>query len=152
MCIFSNDVSLDIASSLMKPCKFIKMNNARAECMCSTCRSNRFAHLICKFSTFSCCCHRHYGVLASIGNWRFDNGNVNDNATNQWFDLTTRQQDLTTATSMTTPQINDLIGWMKKNNRAARAALFLVHCFVVVCQTTTWNFHIWGSDDNGSSQ
>ena len=32
----------------------------------------------------------------------------------------------------TTPQINDLIGWMKKNNRAARAARFLVQCFDVV--------------------
>ena len=56
---------------------------------------------------------------------------------------------------MTKPQINDLIGWMKKNNRAARAARaarFLVQCFDVVCQTTTWNFHIWGSDDNASSQ
>jgi len=44
---------------------------------------------------------------------------------------------LTTATSATTPQINDLIGWMKKNNRAARAARFLVHSFDVVWQTTT---------------
>jgi len=26
---------------------------------------------------------------------------------------------------------------MKKNNRAARAARFLVQCFDVVCQTTT---------------
>ena len=41
-----------------------------------------------------------------------------------------------TATSTTTPQINDLIGWMKKNNDAARAARFLVQCFDVVCQTT----------------
>jgi len=40
------------------------------------------------------------------------------------------------------------IGWMKKNNRAARVARFLVQCFDVVCQTTTWNFHIWGSIDN----
>ena len=41
---------------------------------------------------------------------------------------------------------------MKKSNRAARAVHFLVRCVDVVCQTTTWNFHIWGSDDNGSSQ
>ena len=41
---------------------------------------------------------------------------------------------------------------MKKNNRAARAARFLVQSFEVVCQTKTWNFHIWGSDDNVSSQ
>ena len=52
----------------------------------------------------------------------------------------------------TTPKINYLIGWMKKNNRAARAARFLVQCLDVVCQTTTWNFHIWGSDDNGSDR
>ena len=31
---------------------------------------------------------------------------------------------------------------MKNNNRAARAARLLVECFDVVCQTTTWNFHI----------
>ena len=31
---------------------------------------------------------------------------------------------------------------MKKNNRAARAARFLLQCFDVVWQTTTWNFHI----------
>ena len=60
------------------------------------------------------------------GSLRFDDGNVNDNATNQWFD------------------------WLnEKNNRAAR---FLVQCFDVVCQTTTWNFHIWGSDNSASSQ
>ena len=49
----------------------------------------------------------------------------------------------------TTPKINYLIGWIQKNNRAAR---FLVQCLDVVCQTTTWNFHIWGSDDNGSDR
>ena len=32
---------------------------------------------------------------------------------------------------------------MKKNNRAARAARFLVHCFDVFLQTTAWNFPIW---------
>ena len=31
---------------------------------------------------------------------------------------------MTTATTTTTPQINDFIGWMRKNNRAARAARF----------------------------
>ena len=41
--------------------------------------------------------------------FRFDDGNVNNNAT-----------------------INDLIGWMKKNIRAARAARFWVQCFDVV--------------------
>ena len=34
---------------------------------------------------------------------------------------------MTTAT--VTPQINDLIGWMRKNDRAARAARFLVQFF-----------------------
>ena len=52
---------------------------------------------------------------------------------------------MTTATATATPQINDLIGWMRKNNHAARAARFLVQYFDVVCQTTTWNFRIWGN-------
>ena len=43
----------------------------------------------------------------------------------------------TTGKATTTPQINDLIGLMRKYNRAARAARFLVQCFDVVCQTTT---------------
>ena len=47
-------------------------------------------------------------------------------------------------------KIKDLTGWMMKNNRAARAARFLVQFFDVVCQTTTWNFHIWGYYDNAS--
>jgi len=59
---------------------------------------------------------------------------------------------LLSATSTTTPQINDLISWVKKNNRAARAARFLVQCFDEVYRTTTWNFHIRGSDDNASPQ
>ena len=41
-----------------------------------------------------------------------------------------------------------LIGWMRKNNRAARAARTLVQVFHVVCQMTTWNFQISGSNDN----
>ena len=44
-----------------------------------------------------------------------------------------------------------LVEW-EKNNRATRAARFLVQCFDVVCQMTTWRFHIWGSDDHASSQ
>ena len=55
------------------------------------------------------------------------------------------------SSATTTPQINDLIGWMRKNNHAARAARFLVHCFDVVCQAMTWNFHIWGPDENSSA-
>ena len=35
----------------------------------------------------------------------------------------------TTGTATTTPQIKDLIGWMKKNNRATRAARFLAQFF-----------------------
>ena len=33
-------------------------------------------------------------------------------------------KEMTTATATTPPQINDLIGWTRKNNRAARAARF----------------------------
>ena len=40
------------------------------------------------------------------------------------------------ATSTATPQINDLIGLMKKINSAAHAACVLVQCFDVVWQTT----------------
>ena len=39
--------------------------------------------------------------------------------------------------AMTTQQINDLFGSMRKNNRAARATRFLVQIFDEVCQTTT---------------
>ena len=35
-----------------------------------------------------------------------------------------------TATATTTPQINDLIGWTRKNNHAARAAHLLVQFFL----------------------
>ena len=52
---------------------------------------------------------------------------------------------MTTATTTTTPLINDLIGWIGKNNRAARAARLLVQFFDVVCQTTAWNFHFLSS-------
>ena len=44
---------------------------------------------------------------------------------------------MTTATATTTPQISDLIGGMRENNRAARAAGFMVKFVDVVCQTTT---------------
>ena len=43
-------------------------------------------------------------------------------------------------------------GWMRKDNRATRAARFLEQIFDVVCQMTTSNFHTSGSDDNASSQ
>ena len=58
--------------------------------------------------------------------------------------------DLSTATATATAKINDLIGRMKKNNRAARAAPSLVQFCDVVCQITTWNFHIRGSADSTS--
>ena len=57
-----------------------------------------------------------------------------------------------TATTTATPQIKDLIGWMRQSNGAARVAHFLVQYFDDVCQTKTWNFHIWGSDANSSPQ
>ena len=37
------------------------------------------------------------------------------------------------STATSTPQINDLIGWMRKKNRAARAARPLVQICDVVC-------------------
>ena len=56
-----------------------------------------------------------------------------------------------TATATKTPQVNDLIGWIRKNNRAARTARFLLQIFDVVCQTVNdVNFHVWGSDDNSN--
>ena len=56
------------------------------------------------------------------------------------------------ARPLTTQHINDVIGWMRKNNRAARAARFLVQFFDLVCQTMTRNLQIWGSDNNASTQ
>ena len=43
-----------------------------------------------------------------------------------------------TMATVTTAQQNQLYDWLnEKNNRGARAARFLVHCFDVVCQTLT---------------
>ena len=53
-------------------------------------------------------------------------------------------------TATTTPRINDFIGWSKKNNRAARAARFLLQFFDVVYQMMTWNFLFSSFDDNAS--
>ena len=64
-----------------------------------------------------------------VGHFRYKDGNGNDNL-----------------------QINDLIGWMRKNNRAARAARFYVQFFYVAYQKTSWNFQFWGFDDNTSPQ
>ena len=41
------------------------------------------------------------------------------------------------ATAMIRPQIIDLIGYTRENNRVARAARFSVQYFDVVCQMTT---------------
>ena len=46
--------------------------------------------------------------------------------------------------------MNDLIGWLKKNNRAARVARFLVQCFDVSLSKD--DVQIWGSDDSTNSQ
>ena len=54
-------------------------------------------------------------------------------------------KEMTMATTTTAPQIIDLTGWMKRNNRAARAARFLVQFFDVGPNRETWNFHFWGS-------
>ena len=56
------------------------------------------------------------------------------------------------AAAVTMPQINDLIGWMRKNNCAACAARFSVQFFGAVGQTTQLNFHISGSGNNVSPQ
>ena len=50
------------------------------------------------------------------------------------------------------PENNDLIDWMRKNNRAARAARTCVQFFDVVCQTRTWNFQIYSFNDNVNTQ
>ena len=58
------------------------------------------------------------GSLAFLlGSQSKDDGNDKDNARN-----------------------DDLIGWMRKNNRAARAARTLVQFLDVVCQMTRWKF------------
>ena len=54
-------------------------------------------------------------------------------------------------TATTTQLINDFIGWLKKNNRAARAARFLLQFFDVVYQMT-WNFLFSSFEDNASPQ
>ena len=50
--------------------------------------------------------------------------------------------ETTTATANTTPQLNDLIGWMGKNNRSERATPLLVQLFYAFSQITTRDFHI----------
>ena len=58
-------------------------------------------------------------------------------------------------TTATTTQVNsytDLIGLMRKDSRATRAARTLVQFFDVVCQMTTGNFQIEGFNDNVNAQ
>ena len=54
-------------------------------------------------------------------------------------------KEMMMATSTTTLQINDFIGWMKRNNRVARAARLLVQFLDVGPDRETWNFRFWGS-------
>ena len=76
------------------------------------CKAIVFAHLVCKFVTFSL-------PLPLLFRWVL---------------ATT-----TTATATTTSQSNNIIGSGRKNNRAACAARISVHFFVEVHKTTTWN-------------
>ena len=48
----------------------------------------------------------------------------------------------TAIATTTTPENNDLIGWVRECNRAARAARTLIQLFDVFCQMPTWNFQI----------
>ena len=56
------------------------------------------------------------------------------------------------ATTTTTLENNDLIGWMRKNIRAARAARALVQFFDVVSQKATSNFQILGFNNKVNTQ
>ena len=51
---------------------------------------------------------------------------------------------MTTAT--TTPQINDLIGWKRKNYRAGRMAHFLVQCFQPRSKGLSSSHTLWGGE------
>ena len=52
------------------------------------------------------------------------------------------------AKAKTTPESNDLIGWMKTADRGARAGRKLIEFFNV----TMWNFQIYGFNDNVNTQ
>ena len=58
----------------------------------------------------------------------------------------------TTRWSTRTPRNKNIIGLMRKNNRAAREARILAQIRAVLCTTTTWNHQIWDFDDNVSVQ
>ena len=46
---------------------------------------------------------------------------------------------MTMETATTTPENNDMIGWMAQDIRAARVTRTQVHFFDVVYKTTTWH-------------
>ena len=51
-------------------------------------------------------------------------------------------------TKTLTSQIKNLIGRVRKNNRAACAARTYEQVRAVLCKTTTWNYHIYSFGDN----
>ena len=55
-------------------------------------------------------------------------------------------------TTTTTPQIKNLIGRVRKNKRAARAARTYEQVRAVLCKTTIWDYHIYRTDANLSIQ
>jgi len=95
-------------------------NKKRTCGACSTCRNYCF-FLIQYANVWLPRCCRHC-VRSLKGSLRNNDGNGIDNATNQWFD------------------------WLIKNNRAARAARFLVQFGDEACKMTTWKCDILGSD------
>ena len=58
----------------------------------------------------------------------------------------------TKATAKATRENNDLIGWIRENNRAACFARTEVEFFDVFCQTTTENFQIYRRNDIVNTQ
>ena len=57
--------------------------------------------------------------------------------------VTIHCRDTGTATTTPPSQINDLIGWIRKDNRAARAARIFVQFYDVLCQTTDLSSVFW---------
>ena len=86
----------------------------------------------------------HFSNIMTLNNWKMIAERRSDIF--RWRSRFRRRRGclsslMTTATATLTPQTNDLIGWMGKSNRAARAARFLVQFFGVVCQMRARNFH-----------
>ena len=57
-----------------------------------------------------------------------------------------------TGTATTTLQMKNLIGRVRKNKRAARAARTYEQVRTVLCKTTAFNYHIYHFDDTLSIQ